>query len=156
IITAALLIGAWYAAVLVFHVPAYLLPLPGAVYDRIVEDFWFFLHHGGITLYETLGGFILSLVIALPLAVPIVSSSLLGRALMPWLILSQTFPKVALAPLIVVWFGLGLFPKLIVTFLVAFFPVLISTIVGLRSMETDMHDLAASMRASRFQLFWKF
>jgi NitT/TauT family transport system permease protein len=154
--TAVLIIAAWYGAVLGFKVPPYLLPLPQAVLDRMIEDFGFLMQHGWITLYETIGGFILSVVIGLPLAVLIVSSTVLDRALMPWLILSQTFPKIALAPLIVVWFGLGLFPKLIVTFLVAFFPILISTIVGLRSMETDMYELAASMRASRFQLFWKF
>ena len=75
---------------------------------------------------------------------------------MPWLVLSQTFPKVALAPLIVVWFGLGLGPKLVVTFLVAFFPILVSTIVGLRSIERDMLELASSTRATMLQTFFYF
>jgi NitT/TauT family transport system permease protein len=70
--------------------------------------------------------------------------------------LSQTFPKVALAPLIVVWFGLGLGPKLVVTFLVAFFPILVSTIVGLRSIEREMLELAGSTRATMLQTFFYF
>jgi NitT/TauT family transport system permease protein len=112
--------------------------------------------HSWVTTYETLGGFALSVNNGIPLAIVIVASSIIDRALMPWLILSQTFPKVALAPLIVVWFGLGVFPKLVVTFLVAFFPIVISTVVGLRSIEREMLELAHSMRATRLQVFWHF
>jgi NitT/TauT family transport system permease protein len=146
----------WYAAVKLFHVPSYLLPLPGAVLQRIREDFGFLLYHSWITTYITLGGFLLSIAIGIPLAVVIVASRTLERAIMPWLILSQTFPKVALAPLVVVWFGLGLGPKLVVAFLVAFFPVVVSTIVGMRSIETEMLELANSIRASKLQAFWHF
>jgi NitT/TauT family transport system permease protein len=146
----------WYAAVKLFHVPSYLLPLPGAVLQRISEDFGFLLYHSWITTYITLGGFLLSIVIGIPLAVVIVASRTLERAIMPWLILSQTFPKVALAPLVVVWFGLGLGPKLVVAFLVAFFPVVVSTIVGMRSIEMEMLELASSIRASKLQTFWHF
>jgi NitT/TauT family transport system permease protein len=114
------------------------------------------MYHSGITLYETLGGFALSVILGIPIAIALVASRTLDRALMPWLILSQTFPKVALAPLIVVWFGLGLMPKLLITFLVAFFPIVISTVVGLRSAEREMLELAESMRATRLQVFWHF
>ncbi|TWS95688.1 ABC transporter permease [Reyranella sp. CPCC 100927] len=150
------LVAIWYGAVKIFHVPAYLLPLPGDVIERIREDFWFLLHHSWITTGITLGGFLLSILIGVPLAIVLVASKTLERAVMPWLILSQTFPKVALAPLVVVWFGLGLGPKLAVTFLVAFFPVLVSTIVGLRSMEREMIELASAVRASTLQTFWHF
>ena len=155
----AALIGAiiiWYAAVVVFNVPKYILPLPGDVYDRIRDDFSFLLWHSFVTTGETLGGFALSIVLGIPIAIALVGSRTLDRALMPWLILSQTFPKVALAPLIVVWFGLGIWPKLLVTFLVAFFPIVISTVVGLRSAEREMIELAQSMRATRLQMFWHF
>ena len=155
----AALIGAialWYAVVVLFQVPPYLLPLPGAVYDRLSSDFGFLLWHSLVTTEETLGGFALSLVLGVPIAIVLVASRTLARALMPWLVLSQTFPKIALAPLIVVWFGLGLWPKLLVTFLVAFFPIVISTVVGLRSVEREMIELAQSMRASRLQMFWHF
>jgi NitT/TauT family transport system permease protein len=155
----ATLIGAiiiWYAVVVVFKVPRYILPLPADVYHRIAEDFSFLLWHSFVTTGETLGGFALSIALGIPIAIALVASRTLDRALMPWLILSQTFPKVALAPLIVVWFGLGIWPKLLVTFLVAFFPIVISTIVGLRSAEREMIELAQSMRASRLQMFWHF
>lgn len=150
------LVGIWYAAVRVFHVPPYLLPLPGDVIQRINEDFSFLLQNSWITIYITLGGFLLSIVIGVPLAIVLVASPTLERAVMPWLILSQTFPKVALAPLIVVWFGLGLGPKLVIAFLVAFFPILISTIVGLRSIEREMIELASSIRATTLQTFFHF
>jgi len=150
------LIALWYMAVLVFHVPKYLLPLPEQVLARIWNDFGFLCGHAAVTTGVTAGGFLLSVVVGIPLAAALVSSPTLDKAVMPWLILSQTFPKVALAPLIVVWFGLGFMPKVAVTFLVAFFPVVISTIVGLRSMENEMLELARSMRASRFQMFWRF
>lgn len=155
----AALIGAvllWYGAVVIAKVPPYLLPLPGAVYDRIASDLPFLAWQSAITIEETLGGFALSIVLGIPIAIVLVASRTLDRALMPWLILSQTFPKIALAPLIVVWFGLGLWPKLLVTFLVAFFPIVISTIVGLRSVEREMIELAQSMRASRLQMFCHF
>ncbi|MCK1732219.1 ABC transporter permease [Bradyrhizobium sp. 142] len=150
------LVVIWYSAVKIFRVPPYLLPLPGDVIRRIGEDFSFLLHHSSITIYITLGGFLLSIIIGVPLAIVLVASRILERAVMPWLVLSQTFPKVALAPLIVVWFGLGLGPKLVIAFLVAFFPVLISTIVGLRSIEHEMIELARSVRANTLQAFWHF
>jgi NitT/TauT family transport system permease protein len=147
-------IATWYFSVLYFHIPKYILPLPGDVYQRIVEDLSFLLWHSLVTVGVTLGGFALSILLGIPIAIALVGSRTLDRALMPWLILSQTFPKVALAPLIVVWFGLGVMPKLLVTFLVAFFPIVISTIVGLRSVEREMMELVQSMRASWLQTFW--
>jgi NitT/TauT family transport system permease protein len=151
-----LAVALWYGAVLLFQVPPYLLPLPHVVVQRIGEDFDFLLKHSVFTTSITLGGFLLSVAVGIPLAFLIVSSTVIDKAIMPWLILSQTFPKVALAPLIVVWFGLGVVPKLLVTFLVAFFPIVIATVIGLRSMERDMVELAQSMRSSRLQTFWYF
>jgi NitT/TauT family transport system permease protein len=149
-------VALWYALVILLQIPKYILPLPGDVYRRIVEDFGFLLWNALVTIYVTLGGFALSILLGVPIAVALVASPTLDRALMPWLVLSQTFPKVALAPLIVVWFGLGIMPKLLVTFLVAFFPIVISTLVGLRSVERELLELAQSMRATQLQIFWHF
>ena len=154
--TAVLVVLGWYAAVLGLHIPAYLLPLPGAVAARLHEDAAFMLHHTAVTTGEAIGGFVLSAVLGVALAVLVVSSRAADRALMPWLVLSQTFPKIALAPLVVVWFGLGFAPKLAVTFLVAFFPVVISTVVGLRSTEREVIELARSLRAGWWATFWHF
>ncbi|MEK9281053.1 ABC transporter permease subunit [Bradyrhizobium sp. ISRA442] len=90
----------------------------------------------------------------MPIAIVLVASRTLERAVMPWLILSQTFPKVALAPLIVVWFGLGPGPKFVITFLVVFFPILFSTIFGPRSIEREMIELARSARANTCRCFF--
>lgn len=147
---------AWYGIVLAFGVPSYLLPLPGDVLSRVISDFSFLMYHSWVTTYETLGGYLLSIVGGISLSIAIVSSRFIEKSIMPFLVLSQTFPKVALAPLIVVWFGLGFFPKLIVTFLVAFFPVVISTVVGFRSVDQEMLELCKSMRCSKLQLFWYF
>ncbi|MGF7159618.1 NitT/TauT family transport system permease protein [Rhodoligotrophos appendicifer] len=151
-----LMIAGWYAAIDIFDIPPYLLPRPEAVLQRIYEDFGFLLYHSWVTTYVTLGGFFLSIAIGIPLSIMLVTWRTLEKAIMPWLILSQTFPKVALAPLIVVWFGLGILPKLLVTFLVAFFPIVISTIVGLRSVEREVIELAQSLRSSKMQTFWYF
>jgi len=150
-----ILIVAWHFAVILFDIPEYLLPTPEAVLMRLVEDFGFLLGHAGVTFSETMGGFLLSILIGIPLAVALVWSPVLEKAVMPLLVVSQTFPKIAIAPLIIIWFGLGIFPKLLISFLVAFFPVVISAIAGMRSVDTDMIDLARSMQASPLRLFWK-
>lgn len=154
--TVVLAVIGWYAAIILLEVPPYLLPLPHIVVERLIDDFGFLMGHTLFTTYVTIGGFLLSVAVGIPLAFLIVSSSIIDKAIMPWLILSQTFPKVALAPLIVVWFGLGFFPKLLVTFLVAFFPIVIASVIGLRSMERDMSELAESMRSTTLQTFWYF
>jgi NitT/TauT family transport system permease protein len=150
------LVALWYGGVHFFALPPYLLPLPTAVLGRLREDFGFLMGHAAFTTSVTLAGFLLSILVGVPLAILITASQAIDKAIMPWLILSQTFPKVALAPLIVVWFGLGFVPKLLVTFLVAFFPIVISTVIGLRSMEREMVELAQSMRSSLLQTFWYF
>ena len=151
-----LVVAIWEASVVALKIPRYLLPAPMQVAERLFEDWGFLLYHSWVTVYETLGGFLLSVALGIPLAVLIVSSRIIEKAIMPLLVLSQTFPKVAVAPLIVIWFGLGILPKLLVSFLVAFFPIVISTVVGLRSLEAEMIELARSMRASHFQFFLRF
>ncbi len=151
-----LMLASWHVAVVAFDMPPYLLPKPLNVLVRLFDEAGYLLIHSWVTSYETLGGFALSVIIGIPLAMLIVASPTLDRALMPLLVLSQTFPKVAIAPLLIVWFGLGIVPKLLVSFLIAFFPVVISTVVGLRSMESEMVELARSMRVSSLKMFWMF
>ncbi len=83
-------------------------------------------------------------------------SRLVESFVYPLLVFSQSIPKIAIAPLFVVWFGFGIFPKVISAFLLGFFPVVVATVMGFKSIETDMIDLARSMRASRWQMFLKF
>jgi NitT/TauT family transport system permease protein len=143
----------WHAAVVFFEIPPYLVPRPLPVFFYLVEHAGFLAFHTAVTAYETVGGFVLSVVIGVPLAMALVGSRTLDRAVMPLLVLSQTFPKIALAPLLIIWFGIGVQTTVLVSFLIAFFPILMSTVIGMRSVESDMIDLGRSMRASPWRIF---
>jgi NitT/TauT family transport system permease protein len=109
-----------------------------------------------VTLYEMLLGYALAVVVAIPLAIAITSSERFDRFTMPTLLFFQVVPKVAVAPLFLVWFGVGALPKVLVAFLISFFPIVIDAAVGLRSTSAEMRDLARSMGASRLQVFAQF
>ena len=143
----------WQVAVIVFKPAAYLLPEPtqiisafGRNWPKLSGNIW-------PTVSEIALGFLLSIVVAIPLAVLIVEFRFFERTVFPLLVVSQTVPKVALAPLFVVWFGFGSAPKILIAFLVAFFPIVIDTAVGLRAVPEEMIDLARSTGASRFATF---
>jgi len=150
-----IIIFLWHFAVIFFNIPEYLIPAPLAVGEYIFQKWNFLLRHSWVTMYETLAGFFLSILVGIPLAITLVWSKILDRSIMPILVVSQTFPKVAIAPLLIIWFGLGLLPKVLVSFIIAFFPVVISGVTGMRSVETEMLELIHSMRASSLQVFWK-
>lgn len=146
----------WEIVVQVFKMPAYLLPGPVAVARVMVQEAPKLLQHGWVTTYEMLLGYMLAVAVAVPLAIGITSSNRFDRFITPQLLFFQVVPKVAIAPLFLVWFGVGTTPKVLVAFLISFFPIVIDAAVGLRSMSSEMHDLARSMGASRWQLFARF
>jgi len=100
-------------------------------------------------------GFLASVLIGVPMAFCIVMSRAVERMVMPVIVASQAVPKVAIAPMLVIWLGFGLLPKIAITFLLAFFPLLVATSTGLRSVETEMLDLVRSMRASAWKIMFK-
>ncbi len=108
-----------------------------------------------VTLYETLGGFALSILVGVPLAVLIVYSPALKSALYPLIVLTQSVPKIAIAPVLLLVVGHGEIPKIIVAFLVAFFPVVVDTATGLAATPPELLDLSRSYRASAFKTFLK-
>jgi NitT/TauT family transport system permease protein len=108
-----------------------------------------------VTVAEILWGFALAIVVGVPLAMLIVASPAFERSIYPLLVASQSVPKIAIAPLLIFWAGLGMFPKILVAFLIAFFPVVIDTVVGLRAIEPEMLHLARSMGASGARVFLK-
>ncbi len=140
-------VGLWAAVVQVFAIPDYLLPAPQAVAARLVKEWPLLWKHGVYTLMSVLTGFAASVVIGVPIAFGIVLSRSLERIAMPFLVMSQTIPKVAIAPILVVWLGFGILPKIAIVFLISFFPIVVSSVVGLKSVETDMIDLVRSMGA---------
>jgi NitT/TauT family transport system permease protein len=151
----ALLIAAWHAYVAAFHVPVAVLPKPALVLDSTIANWRLIVSEGWITLLESLYGFVLAFVLGVPLAVAITSSRTLNLMFYPLLIATQSLPKVALAPLILVWLGTGMNSKLAIAWLVAFFPIVVDTATGLRNTPVEFLDLATAVRASRFQTFWK-
>jgi NitT/TauT family transport system permease protein len=145
----------WDLAVRIFKIPAYLMPTPLQVVKQLVLQFPMLARESVPTLYATLGGFALSVLFGIPVSLLISYSRTLESYLYPLLVFSQSIPKVAIAPLFVVWFGFGVFPKMIVAFMIGFFPVVVSTVMGFKSVEPDLLDLARSMGAGRFKTFVK-
>jgi NitT/TauT family transport system permease protein len=117
-------------------------------YDLLLKETW-------PTLIETILGFALALLIGIPLAVCVANSRLLNLAIYPILVATQSVPKVAIAPIVLVWFGLGMESKLALAFLVAFFPVVVDTATGLQATPPGLLELARSLRASPLQVFMK-
>ncbi len=146
----------WEAGVAIFKAPAYLLPPPTTIVKVFFDELPKLLYHGWVTTYEMLVGYALAVGIAIPLAIAITSSSRFDRFVMPTMLFFQVVPKIAIAPLFLVWFGVGVLPKVLVAFLISFFPIVIDAAVGLRSMSSEMNDLARSMGATRMQVFMRF
>jgi NitT/TauT family transport system permease protein len=141
----------WELAVRVLHVPEFLLPPPSAVAQGLTAAPLQFLYHGWITTYETVLGFAAAIVIGVPIAALIVLSPTLYHALAPVLVMIQAIPKVAVAPIILVWLGAGLDSKIAMAVLIAFFPIIVDTATGLTSANPDLILMARSLRASRWQ-----
>jgi NitT/TauT family transport system permease protein len=150
------LIGLWQALVTYFETPAYILPSPLSVFTALWRGVasGVYLEHLVATLKETLLGFAAGCVLALALGTFVALSRTVEYFLYPLIIMFQAMPKVALVPLIIVWFGLGLASKVVSAALVAFFPLMVNTIAGLRSAEEDRINLMRSLAASRLQIFW--
>ena len=145
----------WEAAIRVFKIPSFIVPAPSAILAEGWEWRYRFIGHTWVTLYETLGGFALSVVVGVPLAVLIVYSPALRNALYPLIVLTQSVPKIAIAPVLLLVLGAGEMPKVIVAFLVAFFPVVVDTATGLAATPPELLDLSRSYRASAFKTFVK-
>lgn len=151
----ALIIVLWEVAVVVLDVQQIILPPPSDVVVSLVEDWDYLLKHTWITGLEVLLGFLASALLGVPAGIMMVWSRTMERTLMPIFVTSQTIPKIAIAPLFIVWFGIGMFPKVLVSFLIAFFPIVISTAAGLKTVEPEMLDLIRSMKATKWQVFTK-
>jgi NitT/TauT family transport system permease protein len=150
-----LFLGLWELIVRLGGYPPFILPSPGQVYAKFLTvsrdgTLW---RHTQITLIEIFGGLALGLTAATSLGYILAKSPLAERILSPYIVASQSVPIVALAPLLVIWFGFGSLSKVLVCALTLFFPVLINTIVGIRSAERDLIDLMRSLEATRWQVF---
>ncbi|WP_281915861.1 ABC transporter permease [Caldimonas thermodepolymerans] len=142
----------WEIAARAFQLPVYVLPAPSAIASAARElgvERW--LEHLLATLEVAISGYLVAIAIALPLAVGITKSPLLSRTLLPWLVVIQSTPIVAIAPIIVVTLGAGTLPRVVITTLIAFFPIVISTATGLASVPAELIELSRTLRAPRIR-----
>jgi ABC-type nitrate/sulfonate/bicarbonate transport system permease component len=143
----------WEIAVRVNDTPKWMLPPPSAIVESFRTDWRLLLEHTWVTLIEVILGFGIALAAGISVGVAIDSSAILRRAIYPLIIASQTIPMVALAPLMLIWFGYGLIPKILITALIGFFPIAVNTVDGLRSGDREMLALLRSMGSSGWQRF---
>lgn len=146
---------AWQAGVRVLEVKPIILPPPTAIWTEFWNQPGWYMNHAWYTLLVTLGGFALAVIVGVFLAVLIVESSILEKSVYALIVGLNSVPKVAVAPLFVIWLGTGAEPKLAIGFLIAVFPIVIDMVLGLKSVPPDILDLARSMRGGRFATLWR-
>jgi NitT/TauT family transport system permease protein len=144
-----LLIVSWDLVIRVFHIPPYQIPAPKDVIATLWEEWPKLLAEAWPTTLATVWGFLLSAAFGIPAAMLIAGSRTVESYVYPLLVFSQSIPKIAIAPLFVVWFGFGMLPKVLSAFMLGFFPVVVSAVQGFKSVEPDMLD-------RRFQLWHWF
>jgi NitT/TauT family transport system permease protein len=149
----AILLLAWQFLVRAFGVPEYILPVPTEFLAKLAESHALIWQHTLVTSYEILLGFLLATVISVPLGFVVVSITAIERSLYPLIVFFQLVPKIAVAPLFVVWFGFGPFPKILFTFMLCFFPTLVASMAGFRALDERVLYLTRSMGASYWQTF---
>lgn len=150
-----LLLLLWEVAVRVLKVPSFLLPAPSVIFREMWSIRGQLALHTSATLLAALAGFVLTIVVTVPLAVLITASGLLRNTIYPLILVTQSVPKVAVAPLLIVLVGVGEMSKILIAFLVAFFPLLVDTATGLNAVPPELIDLSRSLKASRLQEFVK-
>jgi NitT/TauT family transport system permease protein len=146
------LLIAWQLIVDLLHVKEYILPSPLSALKALDRPTYRWLDNFLATLYAVLGAFVLSALLGMALATLIVWNRLLMRTIMPVLVLFNTLPKIALAPLFILWLGYGIWPNIVIGTTIAFFPMVVNTAVGLASAEPEMLELVRTLRASRWKV----
>jgi NitT/TauT family transport system permease protein len=151
------IVGGWELVVRVGDIPPIIVPAPSSVLLSLIDSLQSprFLADLWITFFETMAGFAVGAASGLILGALIGQFPLLEGTLYPYVVAFQTIPKVAIAPIIVIWFGYGVSSKVVITATIAFFPVLANTIVGLRATPADQLELLLAYTADRWQVFWK-
>lgn len=147
--------GLWEAAIRVFEVPIYLFPAPSNIFHALVDRLGsgLYIEHAFYTLSEAMLGFLVAAVAGISIGSVIAQFRVVEKTLYPYLIAIQTTPKIAIAPLFIMWFGFGMTSKVIIAAIISFFPILVNVIAGLRSTDVQRIELMRSLRASRWQIF---
>lgn len=151
----ATLVALWQLATVLFDIKAYTLPSPYAIGEGVVENAGLLWRNTGVTVIEILAAFGLAVVIAMPIAAAIAFSRVLDKLVYPLLIAGQNIPKVAIAPIMVLWFGFGFKSNVAIGASIAVFPVIINTALGLNSIDPGMVRLGRSMGGTPLRILWK-
>ncbi|MDX1376247.1 MAG: ABC transporter permease [Burkholderiales bacterium] len=149
------LLAAWYLFVTFGDVPKFVMPSPQATLGALFDPNYSWWLNCGVTALEIFGGYFLALAVGVTLALLFTWSKMLEAFFMPLFVSLNMIPKVALGPLIIVWFKYGILPNSLMAFSIAVFPILLTTARGLRETEPELLDLVRSLRGSRWQLFTK-
>ncbi len=150
-----LLLGAWQFAVVFGRIPAFVMPSPAATFHALAVPEYRWLENAAVTAAEIFGGYALAVAFGIGTALLFSWSRPLEMAVMPLFVTFNMIPKVALGPLIIVWFTYGLGPNTLMAFAICFFPITLTTARGLREVEPDLLDLVRALKGSRWQLFAK-
>lgn len=156
IVTLAIIVAVWHAYVVYFDIPDYILPVPYAVFDAFVSSFvdGTILPHFLFTARSMVIGYTVGCVFALVLGSLVAESALFEKCVYPYVVALQSTPKVAIAPLLFVWFGFGIESKVVMVSLICFFPVFVNTMVGIKRADPGLVDVMRAASASRMQIFW--
>ena len=154
-ITLILALALWEIGCTVFDVPVFVLPRPSQVAVALYQNFGPIWTHAQHTLLTTLGGFVLAVVFGVALGIAVGSSRLVYQSIYPLLIGFNSVPKVALVPVMVVWFGIGTVPAVLTAFLLSFFPVAVNVAIGLATLEPELEDVLRSLGASHMDIIIK-
>ena len=153
ILTFLAIIIVWQAVVEIKDIPQYILPTPIDIIKVFITDYQNLFDNTLVTLYETILGFILALLVALTLGIIMDFVSVIRKCLYPILVVSQTIPTITIAPLLIIWFGFEALPKILMVALTCFFPILISFVDGLENIDKDYLNLFKTMKSSKLQTF---
>ena len=155
LVAVVLFFAAWELGVRVFDVKEYLLPAPSVVVVALAQNAPKVLESALVTTHEILAGYALAIVVSIPLALSIAYSKFMEETVYPLVVFLQIVPKIAIAPLFLIWFGFGFTPKLLLVFLLSFFPIVVSSIAGFKSVDPDIMDFARTTGAGSWRLFAK-
>jgi NitT/TauT family transport system permease protein len=145
----------WFAIVVMVHPPSYILPHPFSVFKRFASMPGEFLRHTWITTLEFANGLLIGLVLASIFSFLTIRSSKLAALISPLMIIMQSVPKIALAPLFIIWFGYGLGPKVVIAALISFFPLYINLVGGMKAVDNEYLDYAATLRMTPWSTILK-
>jgi NitT/TauT family transport system permease protein len=145
----------WEAACRIFRIDPFILPAPSAAFAAIAQHWWPLLRHSFVTLWTTMAGFAIAVIFGIVLGLIVGWSRTIYRGLYPVMVGFNSIPKVAIVPILVVWFGIGEVPAILTAFLISFFPIVVNVATGLATMEPELEDVLRALGARKLDIMLK-